>query len=237
MTTASAQALEAVLGAGGPILLDFDGPICAVFANYAAPLIADELRRVVLEAGLSLPAELITESDPLEILRWTASVRSPDLVTAVEDRLRAAEILACQTATPTPFAREVIVSARESGRPTAIVSNNSDEAIAAYLTRHRLRSYINPLVGRAYGRPDQMKPSGEPIRKALDLLSDDSPDGSASTLIGDSISDIIAARSAGVRIIAFANKPHKVDRFAALAPDAIVTSLADVAQVLSRARA
>ena len=47
-------------------------------------------------------------------------------------------------------------------------------------------------------------------------------------MIGDSPSDIQAARQAAAAAIAFANKPTKRDRLAALHPDATVDRMADL---------
>jgi beta-phosphoglucomutase-like phosphatase (HAD superfamily) len=43
--------------------------------------------------------------------------------------------------------------------------------------------------------------------------------------VGDSATDIEAAHAAGVRIIAYANKVEKIDRFNNLDPEAIVTRI------------
>lgn len=52
------------------ILLDFDGPICSVFANHPAPMVAAELLTVLTDQGIDLPAEMRSEQDPLEVLRY-----------------------------------------------------------------------------------------------------------------------------------------------------------------------
>ncbi|MDM4720113.1 HAD family hydrolase [Micromonospora sp. WMMA1363] len=68
------------------------------------------------------------------------------------------EITAACTAQPTPYGREVIVAARQTGRRVAIVSNNPTESVHAYLTARRLTSYVHPLVGRPEAAPERMKP-------------------------------------------------------------------------------
>ncbi|HET9656724.1 MAG TPA: HAD hydrolase-like protein, partial [Kineosporiaceae bacterium] len=131
--------------------------------------------------------------------------------------------------TPTPFAREIIVSAWKSGRPVAVVSNNSAEAVKVYLDNHDLSPYVCPIVGRAYAEPARMKPSPGPVLAALTHLA--SAPGAA-VLIGDSLTDIRASQAAGVRVIAYANKAHKVAPFRDAGADAVVTTLADVARIL-----
>jgi phosphoglycolate phosphatase-like HAD superfamily hydrolase len=47
-------------------------------------------------------------------------------------------------------------------------------------------------------------------------------------LIGDSATDIEAARAARTAVIAYANKPGKQDRFVPLRPDALITAMSDL---------
>jgi phosphoglycolate phosphatase-like HAD superfamily hydrolase len=44
-------------------------------------------------------------------------------------------------------------------------------------------------------------------------------------MIGDSVTDIQAAKAAGTKVIAYANKPGKRERFAAHQPDALIDSM------------
>jgi beta-phosphoglucomutase-like phosphatase (HAD superfamily) len=224
------DALRVALGDIGPILLDFDGPVCAVFSGHPAPIVAQDLRAVIEAAGVRIPTDLQGESDPMEILKWSAHAGSEGLVNRVDDALRSAEMVAVRTSAPTPFAREIIVAAKESGRSVAIVSNNSAEAISTYLANHRLSSYISPVVGRACAEPARMKPSPGPVLAALANLGSGPEDA---VLIGDSLSDIRASQAAGVRVIAYANKAHKVEPFRDAGANAVVTTLADVASILA----
>ncbi|MEV4762551.1 HAD family phosphatase [Micromonospora chokoriensis] len=221
--------LGRLFGEVGAVLLDFDGPVCSIFAGYPAPKIAAELVNVLRRRGVDIPPELAGESDPLEVLRWTGSTRDTGATRAIEDALCAAELRAAVTAEPTPYGREVIVAARQTGRPVAVVSNNSAGAVAEYLAMHRLAEHVSPLVGRAYARPDSMKPNPEPILQAVQVL------GVAAgncVLVGDSLSDIEGARAAGVRAIAYANRVEKFERFLAARADAVVSSMGEIAQVL-----
>jgi beta-phosphoglucomutase-like phosphatase (HAD superfamily) len=68
--------------------------------------------------------------DPIEVFVYSATV-TEDLSARVEADMADLEVAAVATAEPTPFAHEVIASARESGRTVAVVSNNSSRAIKA----------------------------------------------------------------------------------------------------------
>ncbi len=54
------------------LLLDFDGPICSIFAGVSASAVADQLRRRLLRAGIDLPGDTFATPDPLEVFRDAA---------------------------------------------------------------------------------------------------------------------------------------------------------------------
>jgi phosphoglycolate phosphatase len=51
--------------------------------------------------------------------------------------------------------------------------------------------------------------------------------------VGDSVTDIEAARAAGVRSIGYANKPGKFGQLTAAGADAVVTEMAALAAALT----
>jgi HAD superfamily hydrolase (TIGR01509 family) len=213
------------------VLLDFDGPICRIFAGYPARDVAAELVDLLYRHGVDVPAQLTSETDPLEVLRWTGSAGDQAITRLVEDALGAAEGRAVRTAAPTPYGREVIVAARQAGLPVAVVSNNSAGAVNAYLASHRLIGHVTPVIGRAYADPGLMKPNPAPILRAVQALGT-SPD--RTVLVGDSISDIAGGQAAGVRVIAYANRPPKVDVFRNAGAELVITSMGPIAEVLVR---
>jgi HAD superfamily hydrolase (TIGR01549 family) len=221
--------LARLLAGRGPLLLDFDGPVCRIFAGYSVPSAADELRATLRNQGIEVPESLEGEPDPLEVLRWTSSLGEANVTRAVEDTLCAIELHAVRSAAPTPYAREVIVAARKAGKPIAVVSNNSAGAVMEYLTAKRLAGYITSIVGRAYADPARMKPNPEPILHAVFDLGAEPAD---CVLIGDSLGDITGAQAARVPVIGYANRPTKVQPFVQAKADAVVTSLGDIAVVL-----
>jgi HAD superfamily hydrolase (TIGR01549 family) len=212
------------------ILLDFDGPVCSLFANHPASAVASELRQILATNGIPIPDAIASATDPVEILRMSDTVGRPDLVRRVEDALRAAELAAARTAAPTPYAREVIVTAHQTGRKVAVVSNNSAEAITTYLDANRLASYVYPVVGRVYADPSQLKPNPGRISLAVAELH---AKPAECLLVGDSVGDVAAARDAQVAIVGYANKPGKAARLADADADAIITSMAELATALS----
>ncbi|MEH1017264.1 HAD family phosphatase [Micromonospora sp. CPCC 206060] len=221
--------LDRLLAGVGAVLLDFDGPVCSVFAGYPAPQVAAELVDVLRRHGVDVPPDLASEPDPLEVLRRTGAAGDQDVTRAVEDALCEAERRAVETAEPTPYGREVIVAARQAGVPVAVVSNNSAGAVIAYLTAHRLAAYVSPVIGRAYADPARMKPNPEPILEAVRAVREPA---SRCVLIGDSLSDIEGARAAGVRAIGYANRPAKVELLRDVGANVVITSMAGIADAL-----
>ncbi|WP_173057293.1 HAD family hydrolase [Phytohabitans houttuyneae] len=225
----AADSVAGLLARRGPLLLDFDGPVCSIFAGYPARTVAGDLVALIGDSGVSVPAEVAEEQDPLEVLRWVGRAGDQRLVTMVEDALCAAEVRAVATAEPTPYGREVIVGARQVGLPVAVVSNNSAGAVTSYLAARRLAGHVHPVAGRAYADPARMKPSPDPILRAASALG---VDPAQCVLIGDSLTDIDGGRAAGVPVIGYANRPWKIDRFAVAGADVVVTSMGEVADAL-----
>lgn len=221
--------LARVLAEVDAVLLDFDGPVCSIFAGYLAPKVAAELVDMLQRRAVAMPPGLTTEPDPLEVLRWADTAGDPVVTRAVEDALCAAELRAVESAEPTPYGREVIVAARQAGLPVAVVSNNSPGAVNAYLSAHRLASYVSPVVGRAYAEPRRMKPNPEPILHAVRALGM-SPD--RTVLVGDSLSDIEGSRAAGVQSIGYANRPAKAATFRQAGANVVIDSMGAIAIAL-----
>lgn len=185
------------------ILLDFDGPVCAVYAGTSSRAVADELRAALTD--LPLPAEVLSDDDPLEVLKAAAAIGPTPAARAQEAFVRL-ELQAVSTANPTAGAAELMAAARETGRKVAIVSNNSSPAISAYLAAHDLTRYVAAVLGRDEPDPTRMKPDPYRVRQAIESLW---ADPAQCVLIGDSTSDVVAAHAAGIKAIGYANKPYK----------------------------
>jgi phosphoglycolate phosphatase-like HAD superfamily hydrolase len=210
------------------VLFDFDGPICSVFAGLPAPSIARELRhKLETWAGQNLATTGSQAADPIEILRL-ATTLGPAATALADDLLTEAETTAVAAASPTPGGEGSLRACVAAGRRAAIVSNNSATAVAEYLRLHDLADLALAIIGREYSNPHRMKPDPAPIYAALRSL-DVAPD--AAVLVGDSITDIQAAHAAGIRCIAYANKPGKWEQFSAA--QVIIDDMALLAECLT----
>lgn len=223
MTTPGTDtALGAIIRRTRVLLLDFDGPICSIYAGLPAPTVAEKLRK--LFPG-ELPEAIANTPDPIEVFQYAATV-SEEMAARVEAEMADLEVAAVPTADPTPYTHQVIASARESGRTIGVVSNNSPRAVNAYLDRHGLSHGIALVAARISHDPALLKPSPHLINEAIFAL-DANPTESA--LVGDSFTDIEASHSAGVASIGYANRPGKRERMTELRAGAVITSMADLA--------
>jgi beta-phosphoglucomutase-like phosphatase (HAD superfamily) len=162
------SSLQQIIARTRHLLLDFDGPVCAVFAGTPAPQVAKQLRDSLAAAGFTLPDDAEGQDDPLEVFRAIAqgSTTPPMLAQHV---LTALEVRAVKTAQPTRGSADLITAYR-TGRTVTIVSNNSGAAINAYLANHRLADYIKAVVARDDHDPERMKPSPYRVREAVGML-------------------------------------------------------------------
>ncbi len=224
--------LDAIIARTRWLLIDFDGPICSIFAGLPASTVADHLRKVVTELSVPLPEEVERTQDPMEVFAWSATV-SPELAERVEGELTAQEVTAVATAEPTPYIHDVLAACREAGRITSVVSNNSDRAVNTYLTRHGLADRAGPVFARTSHDPALLKPSPHLINMAVRAIN---ADPTSTALVGDSITDVDGARLAGIDSIGYANKPGKRDRMIAARAGSVVNTMADLALSIRASR-
>jgi phosphoglycolate phosphatase len=209
------------------LLLDFDGPVCSVFAGYPAQVIADELRNLAMSEGIEVPPALAAENDPLAFLRQLADVATSQQTRVVADALRDKELTAIETARATPGSLDVLRAAKSSGRSVGIVSNNSAEAVNAYLRRHGWEADVDHVSARYDGMdPRLLKPDAYLVNQAVDAL--DTTRRSA-VVVGDSASDVESGRAGGIPVIGYANKPAKRDDLATAGARVVIEDMAVLA--------
>ncbi|WP_030061433.1 MULTISPECIES: HAD family hydrolase [Streptomyces] len=228
MTTASQQLANA-LRPVKHVLLDFDGPVCSVFAGLPAPEVARRLREGLLASGEQALAGAEDESDPLALLRLVSNAR-PDLTQSTDAALAALETEAVQVGRPTPGGESVLRACARSRRLVSVVSNNAGAAIETYLSEHGLSSYVAGVFGRAPGDPSSMKPNPRLLLEAMEAAGSGPED---CVFIGDAARDVEAGEAAGVPTIGYANKPGKDAKLAAAGAVVIVDSMQMIADALA----
>ncbi|MEV0196095.1 HAD family hydrolase [Nonomuraea sp. NPDC050691] len=210
------------------VLLDFDGPVCKVFAGLPAPVVAARLKRLLQDEGAELPQDVAELDDPLRVLQRTADF-VPQMIDKVEAALMANEVEAADSAEITLGVRELLAACAEAGRPVVIVSNNSKPAIERLLSRAGLDGSLAGIVGRPIGRPAEMKPHPRSLLRACEIAAVRPEEA---VLIGDSGFDMEAAINAGARSIAYANEPGKEVALMQAGASAVANAMNDIATAL-----
>lgn len=203
------------------VILDFDGPICSVFAGYPSVRAVSATLRALETAGFAIRPEWLNLEDPHRLLVEVAT-QTPDAVDIVEDALTRAEVHAVDSAQITAGVTDLIDQVTSRGQQWAVVSNNSTESIARFCAREDFARTPNLTVGRAKGEPHLMKPNPFALTHALEVLKIPARDA---VFIGDSVSDVQAGRAVGIPTIGYANKPAKPKLLAAALADAVITSM------------
>ncbi len=194
------------------LLLDFDGPVCNVYAGSDPARIA---RQIAAAFNLDIETD-----DPLDLIGHALAIDGP--VDELHQALTNAEIETVGTATETPGIRQLV---KTYGRPIAIVSNNGRQAIETWLARSRLDQYVAVVIGRD---PRHMKPDPQPLQLAADRLG---MQLTGCVFVGDSTSDALAADRAGVPMVALANRPHKRQLFSGERCAAIINSIHELTSI------
>ncbi len=124
----------------------------------------------------------------------------------------------------------VLLAATETDRLLGVVSNNSLAGVQAYLNRAAMDRMFACVIGRYDGMdPRLMKPADHLVTMAMSRMG---APASRTILVGDSVSDIEAARAADIRSIGYANKPGKRSALAHAGADAVIESMDELAAVL-----
>ncbi|KRV47466.1 HAD family hydrolase [Wenjunlia vitaminophila] len=218
------EGLASVLAPVRHVLLDFDGPVCSVFAGVPAPEVARRLAEQL--SGPDGPPPGHEESDPLAMLRRIADERD-DLVPLADETLARLEMEAVDRAQPTPGGVAFLEACAASGRVVWMVSNNATVAIARYVDTHGLGRLIAGQFGRVSGHPRSMKPSPELLFAAMAAAGARPGD---CIFVGDAVRDIEAAHAAGMDAIGYANKPGKDAALTRAGAAAVVTSMGELAR-------
>jgi phosphoglycolate phosphatase-like HAD superfamily hydrolase len=164
-------------------------------------------------------------SDHLAVIRWTGT-HAAEALANVENACTEAETDSARTCTPTPGAHDLLAALHGAGTPVVIVSNNATEPIRVYLERHGLTAYVRDVVGRPHLRPDLMKPEPHTVLRALTIAD---ASGRSAVLLGDSVSDIEAARATGVRSIGYAKTQRRGAELREAGADALCADMEDLA--------
>ncbi|WP_168207330.1 HAD family hydrolase [Microlunatus elymi] len=226
MTTNPSQ----ILAETTAVFLDFDGPVTHLFADGRNQAIADRMRSRLEQHQQPANGEAATTADPLAVLRWAYDHCTPDAAADAEQTCIDGEVQAAGDSDPAPGSTVFIRACRASGRPLIIVSNNSADAIHAYLERLKLSDQVDAVVGRVRGDPYLMKPNRHLIDQALQLIGSEP---STVAFIGDSVSDVEVGELTGLRTIGYAKRPDRRRELGQAGAQALTTTIGTLADSIS----
>jgi len=220
-------AIRRILGSAEALLLDFDGPICAVFTGIPACRVASKLRTVLTAGGdIRLPSEIILTEDPFDVLSYAASV-GKDQAGRVEAALEKFELESVTRAELIDGSLALMANCSALGLAIAIVSNNSASAVERFVNAKNIDRYVDVVSARNGSDVSVLKPNPYLVSSALHSLQ---VQASKSVLIGDSATDMVAGKLAGSSVFGFANKPGKFTTLRDAGADLVFTDMSHVAR-------
>ncbi len=223
--------LAAALDSAKCVFFDFDGPICRLFSEHPAALVAGRLRKLLDDkAPRLLAGDEYEPHDPHSILRAALhAAPGHELIRTVEQKLTQEEETAAGSAASTPSAHALIEELHGQGRTLAVTSNNSATAIRVYLNRYGLDKYFSPHVHGRQADPILLKPDPDCLSRALKSTGTEPGE---CLMIGDTPSDWAAAKDVGVAFVGYARTTPKAEALKQEEVQLIVGSMKEVLQAI-----
>jgi beta-phosphoglucomutase-like phosphatase (HAD superfamily) len=215
--------LDEILRQTRHLLLDFDGPVCTLYPDQSAAMVARRLLTTVATLSVAPPEPIAKTADPLAVLSFATTI-SPDLAARIESDLSDQELTAAATATPAGHIHDLITSCRDSSRTVTVISQISARAVNSYLERNSLAGAVDLVLAR--DRPSPLTSDADLIKSAFVHLNT-APVECA--LVTASAVALKAARLAGVHAIGYARASDALEALTAAGADALIPSLADLA--------
>jgi HAD superfamily hydrolase (TIGR01509 family) len=226
------DALLSLLRHAKAVLFDFDGPICALFAGRPTKNVADRIKKAARghwEREFLAP-EVENCDDSHDVLRHLRGMYdadpnglSPVPLKDAEDIVAKVEEEAVETALPAAGVVTLVELLSGLGKRLAVVSNNAEDPIGKYLRRPdvRLGSKFDGVFGRDPDDALLMKPNPYCVERAIEKLSLTASD---CLLVGDKLSDLEAARSAGTSFLGYTRKPVRAAKMRENGAEVVVAS-------------
>jgi HAD superfamily hydrolase (TIGR01509 family) len=206
------------------IIIDMDGTITNFNLNFM-----DARRKALKELELmNLRTAEMTEQTSFFVLLNSAKDRLDALSYALLRRkfynlLEEMELEGANEATLYSGAVETLQKVRSRGVKIGLVTNNGRAGTDLTLNRLELQSFFDVVVTR--DDCEEMKPSAEPVRKALAEMRVQIQNA---ILVGDGVMDVLAARATGLLSVAVATGPFSNERLVRVEPDYFLGSINDL---------
>ncbi|MBK7721914.1 MAG: HAD family hydrolase [Austwickia sp.] len=176
------------------VILDFDGPVVRLLPDPEHIDLAHAALAVLTQAGVDVPEQIARLTDHGAVLAETGR-RWPHLHAGIDDLCTQAEVDAARRQPPQPGAGELVQAMAAAGVPVCIVTNNAPACVTAFLQRWPWGHLVRSVHGREPARPERLKPNPAML---LDALAVTGVPADRAVMVGDSVSDVHAARRAQV---------------------------------------
>ncbi|MDX3133418.1 HAD-IA family hydrolase [Streptomyces europaeiscabiei] len=191
------------------VLFDFDGPICDLFVGRSTRPIAQEIKAMARKKWRVLDPVVEACEDSHSLLRLLgdmldrsgADTLDPETLKTADELVTRYEEDAVASAVPAPEIHTLLDTLLGLGKRLVIVTNNAEKPVQKFLGIHGMSHKFEAVFGRDPYEPHRMKPDPSSVQRALRHLGDMSPDGAV--MVGDQLTDLQAATSAGVRFLGY----------------------------------
>lgn len=180
--------LDGTLAHTAPDLTD---AINAMLASYSRAPLSEALLATLIGSGSTMLVQRALQYTSNETLGTAQLERAHQLF------LQHYRAGFCRRSQCYPEVPETLRALRERGLPLAVVTNKPEQFIAPLLKHLKLDSFFSMLVGG--DSLAQKKPEALPLLHACEALN---VRPEQSLMVGDSITDILAARAAGMPVVA-----------------------------------
>ncbi|MFA3876722.1 HAD family hydrolase [Streptomyces sp. MMCC 100] len=227
-TFADPAVLLRAFGSARAVLFDFDGPVCDLFAGATTTDVAEQVKRTARRYWGPLDPSVEKCDDSHGVLgplreMYERSVPRPSSLPLelAEAAVTGLERRAVRTAVPTAHLYALVDLLLGQGKRLAVVSNNAEGPILEYLEGRGLGSKFHGVFGRSPHDARLMKPHPDCVHRALRHLGLPASD---CLLVGDQLTDLGAARSAGTGFLGLTGHAERALRMAQGGADAVVSS-------------
>ncbi len=216
------------------IIFDLDGTLIdyRYHAEEARAALIASLQALdfdISEMDPRLPTQSIMDTALRQIGQGSVKIGKEELRERLNRTLDGFDMQAQSEAAIKPHSLQVIGEIKAKGYLLGLVTNSGLNVTKLTLEKYALTGYFDALVTR--DDVERMKPSGEGLRRMLDLLH---VEASEAVYVGDSWADVAAARENKVRVIAVEGGMSTRERLQEQSPELILPSLEKLPSLLPR---
>jgi HAD superfamily hydrolase (TIGR01509 family) len=224
------------------VLFDFDGPVCDLFRGASTGDVAERVKDAARPYWGRLDHDVESCDDSHGILRRlrdmyerSAERKLPSRPLELAEKIvTAQEAEALRTAVRAPHIVTLIDLLLELPVLVAVVSNNAEGPIRAYLEEPDLQGKFVDVFGRDPDDARRMKPDPHCVDRALEKLV---LPASSCIVIGDQLTDLKASRAVGTCFIGYTQDETRAREMTQSGANAVVSTHLSVIKAVERFRA